>query len=494
MPFFPTIIGKGPGVVGGLCGRASILLHGSRQVGRPPYNQDHNLMAPAGECLGPKGGSVAQRKRPFVTKEQLEEIAKAYPTPFYLYDEKGIRENAERVVKAFSWNPKFKEFFAIKATPNPTLISILHEYGFGVDCSSEAELMLAEALGITGRDIMFSSNDTPKDELAYAVSLGAGINLDDVTHVALLKEVADPVPEFVSLRFNPGGDFAFANGIFGSPEDAKFGMTEEQIFEAARELKAAGVKEFGLHALLASNTVTNDYYPALARTLCTLAVRLTREFGIKVTLINLSGGVGVAYKPEEEPNDIALIGEEVHKVFDEILLPAGLSDVALGTELGRFMLAPYGGLVTRVLHLKHTYDDYVGVDACAANLMRPMLYGAYHHITVMGKEDVPATERYSVTGMLCENSDRFATHRALPPVEIGDLLFIHDVGAHGHSMGYNYNGRLRSAEILLKEDGSTKLIRRAETPLDYFATLDFSPLYKRLEEIQHGINTKKPQA
>lgn len=430
---------------------------------------------------------MTQRKRPFATKEQLEEIAKSYPTPFYIYDERGIRENAERVSDAFSWNPHFKEFFAIKATPNPTLISLLHEQGFGVDCSSMSELMLAEALGITGRDIMFSSNDTPKDEMAYAVHLGAGINLDDVSHVALLEEVADPVPEFVSLRFNPGGDFAFANGIFGSPEDAKFGMTEEQIFEAARELKRAGVKEFGLHALLASNTVTNDYYPALARLLCSLAVRLAEELGVHIALINLSGGVGVAYRPEEEPNDIALIGQRVHEVFDEVLVPAGMDDVALGTELGRFMLAPYGALVTRVLHLKHIYDDYVGVDACAANLMRPMLYGAYHHITVMGKEDVPATERYSVTGMLCENSDRFATGRALPPVEVGDLLFIHDAGAHGHSMGYNYNGRLRSAELLLCEDGTVKLIRRAETPLDYFATLDFSPIYGQLEEIWHGI-------
>lgn len=479
--------------VWGRCGRrASILLQGREHSGPAPYNRMRiRLQVHIDSHIRHPGRRRVQTKHPFATKEQLEEIAKSYPTPFYIYDEKGIRDCAERVKDAFSWNPAYKEFFAIKATPNPVLISMLHEYGFGVDCSSKAELMLAEALGITGRDIMFSSNDTPEEEMAYAVKLGAGVNLDDISHIALLKKVANPLPEFVSLRFNPGGDFAFANGIFGSPEDAKFGMTEEQIFEAVRELSEAGVKEFGLHALLASNTVTNDYYPALARLLFTLAVKLKKAFGVKVTLVNLSGGVGIPYKPEEEPNDIALIGRRVEEAYNEILVPEGMGDVAVATELGRFMMGPYAGLVTRVLHMKHIYDDYVGVDACAANLMRPMLYGAYHHITVMGKEDVPATERYSVTGMLCENSDRFATHRALPPVKVGDLLFIHDVGAHGHSMGYNYNGRLRSAELLLKEDGSVELIRRAETPLDYFATLDVLPVFKRLEAIEHRLDNEE---
>ena len=424
------------------------------------------------------------QKTPFITQEQAEAIASQYPTPFYLYDEKGIRQNVRRLLDAFSWNPGFREYFAVKATPNPAIISILQEYGCGVDCSSETELMLAEFMGMHGDDIMFSSNDTPTREFAYASELGAIVNLDDLTHVdSFVKALGSrPMPQVMSLRFNPGGDFSFANGIFGSPQDAKFGLTEPQMLEAAARLRDLGVKELGIHALLASNTVTNEYYPALARTLFALAVRVQDEVGIRVSFVNLSGGVGVAYRPDEPENDIAAIGAGVRKVYEEILVPAGMDDVAIYTELGRFMTGPYGALVTCVIHQKHIYHDYLGVDACAVNLMRPMLYGAYHHITVLGKEDAPATHTYDVTGMLCENSDRLANGRVLPEVQIGDLLYIHDCGAHGHSMGYNYNGRLRSAEILLCADGTTRLIRRAETPADYFATLDVLPGGQRLKQ------------
>ena len=433
-----------------------------------------------------KSGGIVAQKRPFTTKDQLEALTERYPTPFYLYDEAGIRANAERLLDAFAWNPGFREYFAVKATPNPALIGILAEYGCGVDCSSLTELMLAEAMGFTGERIMFSSNDTPPAEFAYAHRLGAIVNLDDLTHVSTFTQAIAPsaMPKTMSLRFNPGGDFAFANGIFGSPEDAKFGLTEPQMLEAARQLKELDVEHVGIHALLASNTVTNEYYPALARTLFALAVRIQHEVGLHVAFVNLSGGVGIAYRPDEPENDIAAIGAGVHQAYDQILVPAGMDDVALYTELGRYMMAPYGALVTRVIHQKHIYHEYLGVDACAANLMRPMLYGAYHHITVMGKEDAPATNVYDVCGMLCENSDRFANARELPEVEVGDLLFIHDCGAHGHSMGYNYNGRLRSAEVLLRSDGSTQLIRRAETPADYFATLDVLPVGERLKQLR----------
>lgn len=428
------------------------------------------------------GGIVAQ-KQPFVTKDQLEAIASRYPTPFYLYDEAGIRANVQRLLDAFAWNPGFREYFAVKATPNPALIAILRDYGCGVDCSSETELLLAEAMGFSGSDIMFSSNDTPSAEFAHAHGLGATVNLDDITHIdAFAQAIApSPLPQTMSLRFNPGGDFAFANGIFGSPEDAKFGLTEPQMLQAAARLRDAGVRRLGIHALLASNTVTNDYYPALARTLFSLALRIKDELGIRVAFVNLSGGVGIAYRPEEPDNDIATIGEGVRQAFEELLVPAGMGDVAILTELGRFMMGPYGALVTRVIHTKRTYHDYLGVDACAANLMRPMLYDAYHHISVMGKQGLPATHRYDVTGMLCENSDRLAHDRPLPEVEVGDLLFIHDCGAHGHAMGYTYNGRLRSAELLLREDGTVQLIRRAEEPRDYFATLDVLPEGDRLK-------------
>ena len=409
-------------------------------------------------------------KVPFVTKEQLDEIVKKYPTPFHLYDEKGIRETARGLYKAFSWNKGFKEYFAVKATPNPTILKILKEEGCGTDCSSKTELMMSERCGFSGDEIMFSSNDTPAEEFIMAKELGATINLDDITHIEFLKETAG-IPEKISCRYNPGGVFALGTDIMDNPGDAKYGMTTEQIFEAFKILKELGVKEFGIHAFLASNTVTNEYYPTLAKQLFELAVELKEKTGVHIGFINLSGGIGVPYLPDQEGNDIAVIGEGVHKVFDEVLVPAGMGDVSIYTELGRYMLAPNGHLVTKAIHEKHTYKEYIGVDACAVNLMRPAMYGAYHHIAVMGKENEPADHVYDVTGSLCENNDKFAIDRKLPKIDMGDLLVIHDTGAHGFAMGYNYNGKLKSAEILLKEDGTTEMIRRAETPEDYFATL-----------------------
>ena len=417
------------------------------------------------------------KKQPFVTKEKIEEIVKTYPTPFYLYDEKGIRENAKAVKEAFSWNKGFKEYFAVKATPNPFLIKILHEYVCGSDCSSLTELMLSNAVGIKGTDVMFSSNDTPAEDYEYAAKLGAIINLDDITHIDFLERVLGKLPETMSCRYNPGGIFQMSNGIMDNPGDAKYGFTTEQLFEGFRILQTKGVKHFGIHAFLASNTVTNEYYPQLAGQLFELAVRLKQETGADIAFINLSGGVGIPYTPEQEPNDIHAIGEGVRKVYEEILVPAGMGDVAIYTEMGRFMMGPYGALVTKAIHEKHTYKEYIGVDACAVNLMRPAMYGAYHHITVLGKEDAPCDRRYDVTGSLCENNDKFAVDRMLPEIAMGDYLVIHDTGAHGHAMGYNYNGKLRSAELLLKEDGTTALIRRAETPQDYFATLDCFGLF-----------------
>ena len=412
-------------------------------------------------------------KKPFVTLEKLEEIAGRYPTPFHLYDERGIRENAARLREAFAWNPGFREYFAVKATPNPFILKILRECGCGTDCSSMTELMLSDACGFAGHEIMFSSNETPPEEFRFAADLGAIINLDDITHIPCLEETLGYIPETISCRYNPGGVFAMSNGVMDNPGDAKYGMTTAQIFTAFRTLKEKGAKRFGIHAFLASNTVTNEYYPTLAKILFELAVSLQRETGAKVAFINLSGGVGVAYRPDQQPNDILAIGEGVRKVYEEVLVPAGMGDVAIYTELGRFMLAPYGCLVTRAIHEKHTYKEYIGVDACAVNLMRPAMYGAYHHITVMGKENAPCDHKYDVVGSLCENNDKFAIDRMLPEIAMGDLLVIHDTGAHGFSMGYNYNGKLRSSEILLREDGSFEMIRRAETPADYFATFDF---------------------
>ena len=415
-------------------------------------------------------------KRPFVTLEQLQSIVEEYPTPFHLYDEKGIRENARKLKQAFAWNPGFKEYFAVKATPNPQILKILREEGCGTDCSSLTELMMSERCGFVGSEIMFSSNETPAEEFALADKLGATINLDDLTHVDFLQETLGHIPETISCRYNPGGKFELSESkegfqVMDNPGEAKYGMTRAQISEAFTRMKAMGAKHFGIHSFLASNTISNAYYPALARILFELAVELKNETGCHIAFINLSGGVGIPYKPEQTANDIMVIGEGVRKAYEEVLVPAGMGDVAIFTELGRFMLGPYGCLVTRAVHEKHTYKEYIGVDACASNLMRPAMYGSYHHITVMGKEDAPCDHKYDVVGSLCENNDKFAIDRMLPQIDRGDLLVIHDTGAHGFAMGYQYNGKLRSAEVLLQEDGSTRLIRRAEVPDDYFATM-----------------------
>ena len=415
-------------------------------------------------------------KTPFVTKQQLEAIAAQYPTPFHIYDEAGIRENARRLRDAFSWNPGYREYFAVKATPTPAILQILKEEGCGCDCSSLTELLMAERCGVTGEQIMFSSNNTTAEEFQLANRLGALINLDDLTLVDFLRQSLGTVPEAVCCRYNPGGVFTLGETregfqVMDNPGDAKYGMTRPQIAEAFRRLSAMGVRRFGIHAFLASNTLSNDYYPALARILFQLAAELKAETGVHISFVNLSGGVGIPYRPEQTANDIAVIGEGVRRAYEEILVPAGMGDVAIYTELGRYMLAPYGHLVTRATHEKHIYKEYIGVDACACNLMRPAMYGAYHHITVMGKEDAPCDHKYDVVGSLCENNDKFAVDRMLPKIDMGDLLVIHDTGAHGFSMGYNYNGKLRSAELLLQEDGSVRLIRRAETVEDYFRTL-----------------------
>ena len=409
-------------------------------------------------------------KKAFVTKNQIEEIARTYHTPFYIYDEKGIRENCQRVKEAFAWNKGFNEYFAVKATPNPYILDIINDYGFGFDCSSEAELILADAVG---GPIMFSSNDTPAREYALCANLGGIINLDDITHIPFIEQILGPeFPEVMSCRYNPGGVFKLSNGIMDNPGDSKYGMTKDQLIDAYTQLKAHGVKKFGIHAFLASNTVTNEYYPTLAGPLFELVVEIAEKVGIEFAFVNLSGGVGIGYRPEDSANDIMEIGEGVRKQFERILVPAGMGDIAIYTEMGRFMLAPYGMLITKAIHEKHIYKEYIGVDACAANLMRPAMYGAYHHITVLGKENEPCDHKYDITGSLCENNDKFAIDRMLPKIDMGDFLAIHDAGAHGFAMGYNYNGRLWSAELLLKEDGSVKEIRRAETLNDYFATFD----------------------
>ena len=411
-------------------------------------------------------------KRPFVTKDQLEAIVKEYPTPFHLYDEKGIRETARNLNQAFAWNKGFKEFFAVKATPTPAILKILKEEGCGVDCSSLTELMMSDRCGFAdGESIMFSSNETPAEEFRLAKDLRAIINLDDITHIEYLEKACG-IPERICCRFNPGGFFSLGTDIMDNPGDANYGMTKPQIFEAFKTLKRKGVKEFGIHSFLASNTVSNEYYPVLAAILFNLAVEVKENLDIDISFINLSGGIGIPYLPDQEPNDIFAIGEGVRRQFEEILVPAGLPDVKIYTELGRYMLGPHGHLVVRAIHEKHIYKEYIGVDACAVNLMRPAMYGAYHHITVMGKEDALCDHTYDVVGSLCENNDKFAVDRQLPKIDIGDLLVIHDTGAHGFAMGYNYNGKLKSAEILLQEDGTARMIRRPETVEDYFATVE----------------------
>ncbi|MCK1165121.1 diaminopimelate decarboxylase [Streptococcus uberis] len=406
-------------------------------------------------------------KKPFISKEKLEEMTSQYPTPFHLYDEAGIRQKAREVNKAFSWNKGFKEYFAVKATPTPAILKILQEENCGVDCATEVELMMSHELGF--KDIMFSSNNTPAREYQYAQEVGATINLDAYEQIAYLEETSG-LPEKISLRYNPGGVFALGTDIMDHPQDSKFGMTKEQLFQGYKELKAKGVKEFGIHSFLASNTVTNDYYPQLARQLFQLAVQIKEELDISLSFINLSGGIGVNYLPDQKENDIAQIGLGVKKAFEEILVPNNLGHISIYTELGRFMLAPHGHLITRVLHRKKTYKDYIGVDASAVNLLRPAMYGSYHHITNISNPD-GEVELVDVVGSLCENNDKFAKDRELPQARPGDLLVIHDTGAHGFSMGYQYNGRLRSAEMLLEESGQIRMIRRAETPEDYFSTI-----------------------
>ena len=425
-----------------------------------------------------KKGRCCAMKQPFLTAEELKKITDCYPTPFYLYDEKGIRDNARKLTQAFAWNSGFQEYFAVKATPNPSILKMLKEEGCGVDCSSLTELMLAEQCGFSGSQIMFSSNDTPAEDYVYAHRLGATINLDDISHIPFLQECIGTLPKKMSVRYNPGGVFTLGKTrdgfqVMDQPGEAKFGMTKAQIFEALAQLKALGVEEFGIHAFVASNTLSNDYYPALAEMIFHLVVEVKEKMGISISFVNLSGGVGIPYHPEDTPNDIIAIGKGVQEKYDAILRPAGLDHIKMCSELGRFMLGPYGALITKVIHLKHTYKDYAGVDANACNLIRPAMYGAYHHISVIGKEGLPLDHIYDVTGNLCENNDKFAVNRPLPQLQIGDTLFIHDAGAHSFSMGYNYNGRLRSAEYMYHTDGTVEMIRRAETPEDYFATLKF---------------------
>ncbi len=422
------------------------------------------------------------KKIPFLTVKKAEEIAAKFGTPFHVYDEAGIRRNAKAVADAFSWNKGFKEYFAVKATPNPFILRIFKDYGFGCDCSSMAELKMAYAAGFSNDEIMFSSNDTPAEEYVYAAKIGALMNFDDITMLPYYLEHVGDFPETVCCRYNPGGTFSISNDIMDNPGDSKYGMTPEQMIEAFRMLKAHGVRRFGIHAFLASNTVTDDYYPTLAGQLFELAAELKKKCHVDIDFINLSGGVGIPYRPDQEPNHIDRIGAGVRAEYEKILTPAGMDNVKIYTEMGRFMLGPYGALVTRAIHEKHIYKEYIGVDACAANLMRPAMYGSYHHISVLGKEDYPDDHRYDVTGSLCENNDKFAIDRLLPKIDMGDLLYIHDTGAHGFAMGYNYNGRLWSAEVLLHEDGSFSLIRRAQTLADYFATFDCFEEYKNMED------------
>ncbi len=414
-----------------------------------------------------------------LSDEVFTAACRQFSTPFHLYDEKGIRETVRALKRAFSGFADFKEYFAVKALPTPAILRILREEGCGVDCASETELMLAKALGFSGHDVMFSANEVPPREFELARSMGAYINLDDITHIDLLA-AAGGVPEDICLRFNPGGDFRIGNAIMGNPGDAKYGMTRPQLSEALGRLKALGARRFGLHAFLSSNTTDQSYYPALASLLFQTGRELADETGMPLAFVNLSGGIGIPYLPQEPVADLLAIGKGVKAEYDHALTQQGIADVAIKTELGRYMTGPHGWLVTHVTHEKRIHKHYLGVDASACDLMRPAMYGAYHHITVVGKEALPHTEQVDVVGPLCENNDKFAVDRMLPPTEIGDILVIHDTGAHGLSMGYNYNGKLHCKEVLLREDGSFQLIRRAQTPADYFATLDIDECFLRL--------------
>jgi diaminopimelate decarboxylase len=415
---------------------------------------------------------MTSQKLPF-DKEQIEAIIAKYPTPFHIYDERAIRENARRLNAAFAWAPGFKEYFAVKATPNPRIIQMLREEGFGADCSSLTELILAERVGLAGTDIMFTSNDTPIEEFQKARELGAMINLDDISHISYLEEWTG-LPELLCFRYNPG-PLKQGNAIIGSPEEAKYGLTKPQLFEAYQTVKDKGVKRFGLHTMVASNELDSNYFVETARILLELVVELSREIGIVFEFVNLGGGIGIPYRPGQNPVDLEVVSQGVRRLYDDLIAGRGLAPLKIYMENGRMITGPYGYLVTRALHKKEIYKNYIGLDACMANLMRPALYGSYHHITVMGKEEWPADMVYDVTGSLCENNDKFAIDRQLPRIDRGDIVVIHDTGAHGHAMGFNYNGKLRSAELLLKPDGAVELIRRAETPADYFATLNLDP-------------------
>ena len=411
-------------------------------------------------------------------REKLEQIAAVYPTPFHIYDEEGIKKCVKELYEAFSWNKGFREYFAVKALPNPFILSLLSSLGCGCDCASLPELMLSDASGVTGERIMFSSNDTPLNEYECASSLGAVINLDDISHIEMLDRL-EHFPETVCCRYNPGNAFSMTNDIMGHLADSKFGMTKPQLFDAMAILKTRGVKRFGIHSMLVSCAMESEYYPRLAKSLFELALEVKAKTGVTVSFLNLSGGLGIPYYPDQEPINIKAIGNAVKEEYEKTLVPAGM-EVDIYTELGRYITGPYGYLVSRVIHKKQIYKNYIGLDACASDLMRPAMYGSYHHITVMGKENMPCDRLYDVTGSLCENNDKFAIDRLLPEVQTGDLVVIHDTGAHGHSMGYNYNGKLRSAELMYHKDGTVTMIRRAEKPSDYFATLDFSPYADKL--------------
>ena len=417
---------------------------------------------------------MAEKRFP-LSKDMVESIAKDHPTPFHLYDEKAIRENARKFYRAFEWVPGgFKNFFAVKALPNPYILSLLKEEGMGTDCSSLPELVLSERVGFPGEEIMFTSNDTPAAEYKKARELGAIINLDDITHIPFLEEHAG-LPELICLRYNPG-KLKQGNVIIGDPEDAKYGFTRDQVIEGYKTLKQKGVRRFGLHTMVASNELNPDYFVETAQILFDLAAEVKDRAGITFEMINLGGGIGIPYKPDQEPVDMQRVSRGVEKAYEESIVKNGLDPIRIVMECGRMVTGPYGYLISRVIHRKDTYKTFIGLDANMANLMRPGMYGAYHHITVLGKEHAPSDTVCDVTGSLCENNDKFAIDRTLPDIEEGDLIAIHDTGAHGHAMGFNYNGKLRSAELLLKDDGSVRQIRRAETVDDYFATLDFPGL------------------
>lgn len=406
-----------------------------------------------------------------LNKEQLEAVIAKYPTPFHIYDEKAIRANIRALQQAFAWAPRFREQFAVKALPNPRILQILHEEGAGTDNSSLAELVLSEAAGFKGEEILLTSNDTPADEFQKAIELGAIINLDDLSHLDYLEQNAG-LPQVLCFRYNPG-DLMEGNDIIGKPTEAKYGLTREQLFEGYRRALEKGVKRFGLHTMVASNERHTEAFVFTAKLMFELAIELKRRFGIHVEFVNIGGGIGIPYRPEEEPVDLKAVGEGIHALYDEMMVPEGLGDVAMMTESGRAITGPAGWLVSTAIHEKKTYKDYIGLDSCMANLMRPAMYGAYHHITIAGKENEPCDHVYDVTGSLCENNDKFAIDRKLPKIDIGDRVIIHDTGAHGSAMSFNYNGKLWCAELLLHEDGSVELIRRAQTLDDYFATLKY---------------------